>query len=84
MYTGLLLYGVHTSSLLRLLPQALLERALLLQGGQLLRFALWMALRVVVLCEDAVSVGINDHESRYSIKRQIHGLADEERVTRSS
>lgn len=60
--------SARTSCLLRLLPEPLFECPLLLQRAELLRFAGGVALRVVVLGKDAVSVRVNDDECRNGVE----------------
>jgi len=48
---------------------------LLFDSLELFGFALWMALWVVVLCKDEVSLGVEDDEGLDDVEGKVHGWA---------
>lgn len=61
-----------TASFLGLLPETLLKCLLFFEGQELLGFTIWMTFRTIVLCEDTVSLCIEDDEALDAVEREVH------------
>ncbi len=68
-----------TSSFFGLLPQTLLKNFLFLEGQELLEFAIWMALRAIILRKNTISLCIEDDEALDAVEREIHCGSSQDR-----
>jgi hypothetical protein len=62
----------QTSRFFSLLPQPFLERALFFESEEVFWFTLRMTLGPVVFGQYAMAFRVENHESIYAVKRQVH------------